>query len=407
MNDKIIKDILDLLKEINSTIEFDSLFLKIINSIRDFLNVERCSLFLVDYSEKVLWSKIAHDLEIEKIVIPLNQGLVGACFTEGKIILVEDAYKDKRFCNEVDRKTGFKTKTVLCYPLRNLEGKIIGILQLINKKDGLFNNQDIELLEILSQHLVIALNNSIYFKEALEKRELETELSIAKKIQEKFLPHYIPEIKNLKLSCKNIQFDFVGGDYYDVLKLDDLKTLLLIADVSGHGIPSALLMTNIQAAIRLQDYSQNKLDDIFKRLNDFVCNTVEMEKFITAFAGIFNSKTKEFEYINAGHLPPFIFRNGEFIDLDATGIPIGMFEGQKYAIRKIQLLPDDLLVLFTDGIVEATKKREMFGIERLKEIVLKNYNNSPDVIIGKILESFHKFLDTLQDDITLLIAKVF
>ena len=402
-----IENILELLKTINSTIDFDSIFQIIINSIRDFLNVERCSLFLVDIDENILWSKIAHDLEIEKIIIPLDKGLVGTCAKTGEIIIVNNAYEDERFCQDVDKKTGFTTKTVLCYPLKNLEEQIVGVLQLINKNNAPFSEEDIELLNILSQHLVIALNNSIYFKETLEKRELDIELSIAKEIQEKFLPHSIPEIDFLELACKNLQCDYIGGDYYDVFKIDKDKTFIVIADVSGHGIPSALLMANIQAAFHMQDYHKLPLSHVFELLNDFVCQTVEMEKYITAFAGIFDSTDKSLTYVNAGHLPPFILRDNTFIELEATGIPIGMFPKQVFSTKTFFLNSGDILVLYTDGITESFNyKGEMFSIERLKELISKNRNYSPNKIMEKIISETDQFSYTQNDDITLLIGKI-
>ena len=401
-----IEDILNLLKEINSTIDFDKLFHKIIDSIRDFLNVERCSLFLVDFDKKILWSKIAHDLEIDQIVIPINEGLIGHSVLNNEIIIVDNAYEDSRFCSDFDKKTGFVTKTVLCYPLKNLEGKIIGVLQLINKKNRKFNNNDVELLNLLSQHLVIALNNSFYFNQALEKRELETELSIAKNIQEKFIPHILPNIESLKLSCKNIQCTYIGGDYYDIIKLDDKQYLIIIADVSGHGIPSALLMTNIQAAFHLQDYSKLQLNEIFKLINDFVSETAEMEKYITAFAGIYNDITKEFSYVNAGHLPPFILRDNKFVELEATGIPLGMFNGTDYVLEKVKFKKDDIIVLYTDGIVEANNGTEMFTIERLQDYIKANKDKSIEEIIDILIKSVSEFSYKQEDDITVVLGKV-
>ena len=401
-----VDDIFDLLKQINSTIDFDSLFNQIVSSIRAFLNVERCSLFFVNHEEKTLWSKVAQDLEIKQIVLPIDKGLVGSCALTGEIIIVDDAYSDSRFCSDIDRETGFTTKTILCYPLKNLEGMIIGVLQLINKKTGKFNENDVNLLNILSQHLVIALNNSIYFKEALEKKELETELSIAKTIQEKFLPHTLPEISSLKLASKNIQCTYIGGDYYDVIKLNNDRYLIIVADVSGHGIPSALLMTNIQAAFHLQDYDKLGLDEIFMLINNFVSDTVEMEKYITAFAGVYNDRTKDFFYVNGGHLPPFILRGEEFIQLEATGIPIGMFPNSEYSLEKIKLCKDDLIVLYTDGVVEANNRQEMFSIERVKDFIYSNRYGSLENLTSSLIENVMEFSSEQDDDITLIIGKV-
>ncbi len=401
-----IENIFELLKQINSTIDFDSLFNKIVSSIRDFLNVERCSLFLVNNEDRTLWSKVAQDLEIKQIILPIEKGLVGSCVSTGEIIIVDDAYSDSRFCSDIDKKTGFKTKTILCYPLKNLEGAIIGVLQLINKKRGKFNENDVSVLNVLSQHLVIALNNSIYFKQALEKKELETELSIAKTIQEKFLPHTLPEISSLKLASKNIQCTFIGGDYYDVIKLSNDKYLIIIADVSGHGIPSALLMTNIQAAFHLQDYDKLQLDEIFILINNFVSETIEMEKYITAFAGIYNDRTKDFIYVNGGHLPPLVLRGENFIELDATGIPIGMFSGTEYTQKQINLLKDDILIFYTDGIVEATNGKEMFSIERVKDFIYSNREKSLENLTNLLIKNVMEFSPVQDDDITLLIGKI-
>ncbi len=406
-NDSFIQNILNILKTINSTIDFDTLFNKIVNSIRDFLNVERCSLFIVDTQNMTLWSKVAQDLEIKQIILPIGEGLVGSCYIEKEIIIVNDPYNDKRFCTDVDKQTQFITKSLLCYPLKNLEGEVIGVLELINKIDGSFSQKDTELLDILSQHLNIALNNSIYFKESLEKRKMDTELSIAKNIQEKFLPHSVPHIDNLEIVCKNIQCNFVGGDYYDLFKIDQDNTLILIADVSGHGISSALIMTNFHAAIRMQNYKNNSLKQIISHLNDFIYDTVENEKYITCFIGIYNSKLCEINFVNAGHLPPLILRGNDVITLETTGIPIGLFPDYKdFEEEKFTFNRGDLFILYTDGITEAANGSDMFGIERLIATIKKHGKSDIQTISDSIINEVKIFTETQEDDITLIVSHI-
>jgi sigma-B regulation protein RsbU (phosphoserine phosphatase) len=238
---------------------------------------------------------------------------------------------------------------------------------------------------------------------------MEKDLEVARSIQQKLIPSKFPEFNNFEITAVNIPARQVGGDYFDILKLDEDRTLIVIADVSGKGIQAALLMANIQAFIKTLSKLDYKLDEATNMLNNLVSENTTNGSFITLFWGIFNDKTLEFEYVNAGHNPPYRYRYGEIIRLKKGGMILGVMETMiPYESEKIQLQPNDTLLFFTDGITEAMNvNNEEFGEEKLMNILSNNANLDVLEMKSEILKELKVFTNEAEqsDDITLMVLK--
>lgn len=250
-----------------------------------------------------------------------------------------------------------------------------------------------------------------------EKERLQTELEIAREVQGQLYPKQLPPSSGLALTVECDPARMVSGDYYDYQLLTPDQLAFAIGDVAGKGISAALLMATLQSALRAQmnqyiDAPDDAPDvspaDLVSKLNKQIYANTAPEKYATFFFGLYDAHSQVLTYTNAGHLPPLLFRHGEVTQLEINGTVVGAFPFSKYESSRLPLQPGDLLVCYTDGITEPENAYgEMFGEERLIELVKKQAQQDPQLIIRAIMEAVRKWTGTpeLQDDMTLLIAR--
>jgi len=360
---------------INSTLELDEILPRILQTATENTRADRGTIFIVDAASGELWSKVLQGEEELEIRLPMGQGLAGFVAQTGEVIILDDAYADPRFNQSVDRASGYKTKSLLTTPMRNKTGEIIGVFQLLNKRDGLFNDEDVVFLDALSDHAAIAIENAYLLQESLAKQALEKELEVAGGIQKRLLPSEPPEIEGWDLLAECIPCDEVGGDAYDFIPLEDGRWCISIADVVGHGIPAALLMANLYAALRSHAQYECDLPEMMGRVNNFIHRSTDVMQYITGFCGLLDLTVGTFEYVNAGHNPPYLVRasapEGEdLIELKEGGIPFGMMPSAPYSSATVAFEPGDLLFMFTDGVTEVmNEEEELMGEEALEGIL--------------------------------------
>ena len=272
----------------------------------------------------------------------------------------------------------------------------------MSKKE--LSDEDLLFIDYLGNTAIAALENERLFQEELKKKQLESELNLALDIQKGLFPSEAIEIDNYSIYGRSIPSKQVGGDYYDHIQIDEYRYFILIADVSGKGMPAAMIMANLQAALRVLVKLGLPLFDIIINLNHIVYSNTSQDKFVTFFGGILDTKKNTFEYINAGHNPPYLFRDGKVINLDKGGLFLGLMDGGfPYESEEIKLEDNDFIILYTDGITEAMNiKNEEFGDDNLIDICQKNTSrlNLLDDIIEKV--KLFSYGSSQYDDITML-----
>lgn len=273
-----------------------------------------------------------------------------------------------------------------------------------------YSQADIEFLFSLGNLAIISLENARLFKEELEKQKLEDELKIAREIQQRLLPQKLPLLTGFELAALNIPSSQVGGDYYDVIQKSVDEYIIAIGDVSGKGTPAALLMSNLQASLRALAPLDMDLQEITRRMNDLICRSTGLDKFITLFWGMLNLTTHQLRYVNGGHSPPFLMRaDGSVERLDIGGLILGIMKtATPYTEGCVTIRPGDLVFMFTDGVSEAMNSDgEDFTEERLETTLRANRGKD----IHDILHSVHEVVAnyskgvTQSDDITMLGVK--
>ncbi len=292
-----------------------------------------------------------------------------------------------------------------------LQGQTKGLILLgkrINNID--YSEADIEFIYSVGSLAIISLENKRLFKEELEKQKMEEELELAKEIQRNLLPQALPRLKNFEIAAANVSSKQVGGDYYDIITLNEKSFVTAIADVSGKGVPAALLMANIQAFLKTICRKEIKIEEATALINDLLCENITDGKFITFFWGVINDEDRNIHYVNAGHNPPLLIRNGKIQKLEKGGMILGVMKTTTpYSSEKIQLLPGDVLLMFTDGITEAMdKNHNEFSDERLEQLAVQLYTNSAQEILCAIQNEIQNFTQgaVQSDDITMIVLKV-
>lgn len=292
-----------------------------------------------------------------------------------------------------------------------LKGETQGLILLgkrINNTD--YTDDDIEYIYSVGSLAIISIENQRLFKEALEKQKMEEDLEIARDIQRNLLPHKIPQFKNFDIAASTAFSNQVGGDYYDVITLDNRNFCIAIADVSGKGVSAALLMANLQAFLKTICKQGMKIDEATGLINDLITENTSEGKFITFLWAVVNDDSKQLTYVNAGHNPPLLIRDGKVAKLDKGGMILGVMKTMiPYKSEFLQLQANDLLILFTDGVSEAMNLNgEEFSDERLEELSLSLVEKPVKEISNAILHEVTKFAyGTVQsDDITLMVIKV-
>jgi len=236
---------------LNSTLDLAELLELILRIARTEVKADRGTVFLVDKEKRELWSIVAQGLDRQEIRIPFGRGVAGHVAQSGEMLNVSDAYELPFFDRSFDQRFGYRTKSLLCLPIHHRSGEIVGVLQLLNQTtEGNFTKKDQDFLDKLSGHMAMALENARLHREALEKQRMERDLAVARQIQRSLLPERPPAIPGFEIAVANEPCWECGGDYYDFLALGPQTMLLVVADVEGKGVGSALVMSNLQATLR-------------------------------------------------------------------------------------------------------------------------------------------------------------
>jgi sigma-B regulation protein RsbU (phosphoserine phosphatase) len=295
------------------------------------------------------------------------------------------------------------------FPIRTSE-EVIGMVVCGTRATGQpYSPADLEFGAGLIAQAAVAFENAWRLQEILVQKKLEQELAIAAGIQESLFPSVLPALAVSDLAARNRQARQVGGDYYDALPMDGGKHLLCVADISGKGLPAALLMANIQATLRAIIGAHPSLADLATRVNSLLHASTPSNRFATAFFLAYDPASGCATFVNGGHNDGIVLRKDDTVELlTTTGLPLGLFARAAYEEGQVSLQPGDLLMIYSDGVTEAEDGNDgEFGMERVID-VLKSHRDKPaSVIVDQMVERIDAFAGTApqHDDITLMVLK--
>lgn len=299
-------------------------------------------------------------------------------------------------------------------PMSGRDGELLGLLALGSRlSEEPFSGEDKRLLAAVAGQAAVALENISLAEKMAERMDAERraarDMEIARQVQSKLLPQKTPPLTTLDYAGICIQARAVGGDYYDFLDLGQGRVGFVLADIAGKGMSAALLMANLQAHLRSQSaLLVQDLSRTLQSVNRMFCESTEPNNYATLFLGIYDDATRRLHYANCGHNPPLLLRGQNVEHLRATVTVLGLFEKWDCLVAEEQLLPGDILVIYTDGIVEAMNaKQEEFGEDALLRILHENRHLDARGLLTAITAAVQQFSAGEQsDDLTLLVAQV-
>lgn len=261
-------------------------------------------------------------------------------------------------------------------------------------------------IQTFTNIIIVAIENKRLFKNNLKQIAIQKEMELASEMQSMLFPSQLPNNDEIEVAAKYQPHHLVGGDYYDFIQLNRDEIAFCIADVSGKGVPAALIMSNFQASLRALIKRTSSLSELVTELNENILTTAKREKFITAFIGKYNIQTRNLQFINAGHNPPLLLVGHKFIELDEGCTILGMFKKLPTVTEKNIYIPkESIMMCYTDGINEQRNSNSLeYGLSPLKQTILKHKEDSLTVMIKSIFDSLNEFKGSVDyaDDIALL-----
>ena len=394
---------------INSITQYDELLPAILEVAQRVMDADASSLLLADEEGnlRVSFARGPVNLTVkEQVIIPRGQGVAGWVFENGRSLWVTDAYNDPRFYPEIDKKSGFRTRSILCSPLKREEKKI-GVLQVLNPRGkAAFSESDIEAFEAYASLVATAIEKLRAIDRQRRQEQTARDLSIAHEIQNSFLPQQLPECSDLRFAAAYRAALNIGGDFYDVIRVGDDEVFFVIGDVSGKGIPAALLMAQALSMLRLILKQGMSPATALKQWNHMLFGHTIRGMFITAIVGQIVPELRTIELASAGHCGPLVIdAQGKVKEvLLRNSPPLGLLATLDLQSSSLSLAPEEWLVLFTDGLSESLSPEgvplERAGIERL----LNRNFSSVDEMVAAIEkgESLHRGDAERHDDLTIL-----
>ncbi|RKY90592.1 MAG: hypothetical protein DRQ13_12420 [Ignavibacteriae bacterium] len=399
----------DIATTISSTQPVDQIVDLIVKKCVTHLNVEQGVVMLLNEEDK---DKPLHTMIREQqsssdlLPYRFDAQLTGWMLKNQSPLLVNKLKEDERFKDLIEATTPIES--LLSVPL-SIKSKMIGVLSVFNKRtEENFTPGDQKLLSIIASQSAQIIENARLLEEERNLRTMQEEMRLAKITQENLLPKELPYLKGYQISVKTLSAKEVGGDYYDFIQIDNNHFAFCLGDVTGKGMSAAMLMANMQAALRSQVLNGCSCTDSLANSNNLLCVSTEPTKFVTLFLGILNSDTNEICFSNAGHDPPFHFTKSGLTILKTGGMLLGAFPDSQYEQEKIIMEPGDLLIIFSDGITDAmNSENQEFGEKKLKDIISDYKSADPELIIDKIISATRAHTGDIPqfDDMTLLIIK--
>jgi sigma-B regulation protein RsbU (phosphoserine phosphatase) len=351
--------------------------------------------------------------QVEGDAVPVNAegDLIRFLRSGGHPLFVDEAVASGRIRFAEEELGWLQAHNVaLVLPLRTHDS-VLGFLALSYKKDREdFHPEELQILSNLSDQVAMVIENLSLLEENLQKKRMEEELQIARRVQMQFLPLKIPATPGLDVCADSVFSLEVAGDYYDVIPLQDDRTLLAVGDVSGKGAGAALIMANLQASLRALCNVGLELSELVGRINKLVYDNTDAEQYITFFVCRFDPRTRELTYVNAGHNAPILVRRNRCVELlEQGGTVLGAFADSVYQQATLSLASGDLVLIYTDGLSEATNaSEEEFGEERIRKTLLAQFHDSPGEVLSQLTREVEAFRGGAAptDDVTLLLFKI-
>ncbi|MBP7867826.1 MAG: SpoIIE family protein phosphatase [Acidobacteria bacterium] len=413
--DDKVRLLLNLSQRLSGTFDLQDLLQSLLEAARTAVAFDAAGIYVLNRSVPVPWESRGYLIagmasvgfdelpQEEDPMLREGKGIIGRVIATGQTLILDDVHLDADYV-EARR----ATRSEIAVPIVS-NNQVIGAFNLESDRRAAYSAEDAALLEFFATVAALSIEKALLLRQVLEKQRLEQQLALARMVQGALLPSQPPRVAGYDLAGTNIPTGEVGGDYFDYIPLEDGRLVLAVADVSGKGIPAALIMATFRAALRTALQSERDLLRLAETLDGVLRASCDPARFVTAVLGLLDPREGGFHYVNCGHNPPMRVRRGaEREDLETGRIVLGALDGEQAEFGHTALQPGDLLVLYTDGVTEvADAGGEEFGPERLEALVRERAAASAREIVEAVTAAARAYAghDRFDDDFTLVVLR--
>ncbi|MBU0983578.1 MAG: GAF domain-containing protein [candidate division Zixibacteria bacterium] len=393
-------------KKLSSSLELDELLREILTSLKMVVRYDAGGIFLIEPDSgnmKSINYNGYDPAQEEQLQVKFGQGLIGTVANTGEPVIVPDVTADPRYINARSI-----TRSEIVVPIK-IDDRVIGVLNLESNELNAYNNRSLALMETFATQAAISLERARLHRDIIEGRKLEQQLSIAREIQQSFLPKKNPVLPGYDLDGRNFSSGQVGGDYYDFIPIVDGHVGIAIADVSGKGVPAALIMASFRASLIAEIRNNYSIRTIGTKVNSLMCESLDHGNFVTGVYGVLDTRNHILTFTNFGHNPPILLRkNGDVEFLREGGPVLGVTTLGIYEERALMIGPGEMMVWYTDGVSEVfDSDGHEFGADRLLAVIKANRQRSARDVADAIYAAVGAFAspDHVFDDLTMVVIK--
>jgi len=397
----------EIARELTSILNVDELLKRIAELLSRLIDYQMFSILLLDSTGEKLQHRFSQRFQENiqlKHEVPLGHGVVGAAAELKHAVLVPDVTKDPRYI-----KLNPETRSELAVPLV-YKDKVIGVLDLEHTRRGFFTDDHKRTVTTLAAQVAIAIENAqLYEQIARQEKRLERDLAMARQLQFGLLPPTLPKLENLDIAAKFVPARAIGGDLYDFVNYSMSRTAIVIGDVSGKGAPAAIYAALVSGILRSHAPIEPGPAEMLSAVNFSLGERRIEGQFVSLIYAVWDDRNRTLQVANSGLPRPIYCHDGKIEIIEATGLPLGLFDDADYDEFTFRAKPGDMFVFFSDGILDASNKaEELFGRERVGEIVRTNSNASADAIVKLIFKAVaeHASGEEAFDDQTVVAIRV-
>jgi len=397
----------EIARELTSILNLDELLKRMAELLSRLIDYQMFSILLLDSSGE----KLQHRFSLRfrenihlKHDIALGQGVVGYAAQHKEAVLVPDVNKDSRYIA-----LNPETRSELAVPLI-YKGKVIGVLDLEHTRRAFFTDDHKRTVTTLAAQVAIAIENAqLYEQIARQEQRLERDLSLARELQFRLLPQVLPKIANLDVAAKFVPARQIGGDLYDFMSYSLSRTAMVIGDVSGKGAPAAIYAALVSGILRSHAPIEPAPAEMLSAVNFSLGERRIDGQFVSLIYAVWDDQALTLRVANSGLPRPIYCHDGKIVIIEATGLPLGLFDDADYDEFSFNPKPGDVFVFFSDGILDAQNKaRELFGRSRLEKIVTTSCPLSAEAVVDAIFKAVceHAGNEDAFDDQTVVVIRV-
>src|SRR5215211_7660934 len=411
-----LRMLLDITKKISRSLDLQEVLNLVMDTLDSLIPYDAAGIFVLqcqdpelvpDGEEPCTFKSEAvrgYDIdELSDLHLKLGEGFIGSVAVSGQPIISHDVRDDARYFN-----ARAETHSEMVAPIISND-EVIGVFDLESDRLNAYTDDDLQVLMLLASQVAIIIEKVMLHEQLIEKKRLEGQLEVARQVQLELLPAKDPELPGFDISAYNFPTEEVSGDYYDWVRIYDDEIAIVIADVSGKGVPAAILMAFLRASLRAATHIGYATNISMSKVNYLLWESIERNQFVTAFHGILDASNRTLSYSNGGHNPPLLIKaSGEIQFIDYGEQPLGMFPRTLYHQYHLLLEPGDVLVHYTDGATEAQSPEGVeFGRDRLAAAVKELYHEPGREMIASLQMSILEWTAHAgaSDDVTFFIIK--